>query len=188
MHYDSPSIIAGTRPQIPAMRVLSPKNLSKHDRSALRGLSVQELQAGPDTCKNPDGNDDDRGEDASRPFRHNVGAFPKLDHQRIWDKSHGEHKTKWHDQQVIQISKDGNEIRYQVDRANGISRNDPTHHLGSDRGSGVTRSDPDREDFAFQLSRPSFDAINPTHHIHLSLKSSIKKLWRLPVSRFSRAR
>lgn len=79
--------------------------------------------------------------------------------KRWRNKLYGECNSKWYKNDIIEITKYRDEIRYQVNRTKSISRHTRRSDLGVPGYSGITGGQPEGYNISFENTRPLSESL-----------------------------
>ena len=88
---------------------------------------------------------------------HTDGFRAEFAHQINWHQPDDDPDAERNDDEVVQITDDGNEIWNEVDRAQSIGGDQACRHLGVPRRSGIARGEKQGERVTFDSLRPVFE-------------------------------
>src|SRR5450631_4444242 len=108
-------------------------------------------------AKNPQRNDGDHSGSADRTLPGLVCHGAILGHDLFGNQPHHKPDPQGHDDQIVEIADDRNEVRNEVDRRKRISGNGNSEKFGIPWHTRIARSEIDRVTVAVEPARPSFD-------------------------------
>src|SRR5450759_389300 len=105
--------------------------------------------------KNPERNDGDHSDSADRTLSGLVCHGAILNHDLFGNQPHHKPDAEGHDDQIVEIADDWNEVRNEVDRRKRISGNGDGKKFGIPRHTRIARSEIDRVTVPVEPARPS---------------------------------
>jgi hypothetical protein len=112
----------------------------------------------------PDQNDSQQPRPTNWALASTVSERSELEHKGSWNQSDSQSDPERHDQQIVKVAKDWDEVRDQVDRREGVGGHAACNDLRHDRSSFVTGSEPEGYDIAFQRTCPVLQPVQPSIH------------------------